>query len=199
MNLKPTKRELLMGIALGIVLLIPFWCFLSIVPIELADPKPKLPPQENNRVYHPNGFSIIAPQGWNAFIETPEKQQHNSIWVLPDVDARWSPKLGVRILNKNEYPYYGNARKKYAPNKYQKSRYLDFDAQIYEGLWHDYHAWHALFSHQGKNYEVLLMLPHGHDSPRYEKVPDYWWPFLNSFRIDPNSGVENSIDSPTDN
>ena len=180
-----SKKELLIAIAIAIVVSVLFWNFLSKVPIGLADPKPKLPPMEKNRIYHPKCFSIVAPQGWKSFIETGGKRNFNRIWSQPDIDARWSPKLIASIYNIDENPYYAMD-----PNDYQSGRYLEFDAQFYEGLWHDYHGWHAVFSHQGKNYSVLLMLPHGHGPPRYDKVPDYWWPFLNSFRIETKLGVE---------
>jgi len=152
------------------------------VPIGLADPKPKLPPLEDNRVHHPKGFSIIAPQGWQFSIETTKNDRLDRIFIQPDIDARWSPKLIVRLLAKGKNPYYPQD-----PNDYQQGKYLEFNARIYEGLLADYHGWHAVFSHEGKRYDVLLMLPHGHGPPRYDKVPDYWWPFLNSFRIEPNT------------
>ena len=152
------------------------------IKMGLADPKPKLPPLEDNRVYHPAGFSIIAPKGWRAIVETTQKEGRDRIWIQPKIDARWVPKLIVDLYHKDNEPYYAQD-----PNDYHPAKYLEYDAVIYEGLWFDYHGWHAVFSHQDKCYGVLLNLPHGHGPMRYNKVPDYWWAFLNTFQIDSNT------------
>lgn len=150
--------------------------------VDLADPKPKLPPLEKNRVHHPKGFSIVAPKGWEFAIETAENRRVDRIWIQANTEARWSAKLIVSSYSEGQHVYHAMD-----PNEYVRDGYLEFDARIYEGLWHDYHGWHAMFSHKGERYEVLLMLPHGHGPPRYDKVPDHWWPFLNSFHIGPNT------------
>ncbi|HUT28150.1 MAG TPA: hypothetical protein VMX13_00030 [Sedimentisphaerales bacterium] len=181
--LRLTKAELLVVV----IVLAASWplmiYLLKHVPIGLADPKPVLPQREVDRVHHPQGFSIIAPKGWQSFVRTTDSNDLvDVILIQPDIDARWSPKLIVQLYSKDEDFRY--ARR---PYNYQPGKYLKFDARIYEGLGGDYHCWEALFSHQGKRYSVLLMLPHGHGPPRYDKVPDYWWPFLNSFKIEPNT------------
>jgi len=164
-------------IALALGFLIPW---VASHHIGLVDPKPKLPPVEKNRIYHPNGFSIIAPQGWKSFVETTDNNDIDRITIQPDIDARWLPHLVARLYSEDDKPYYLD------PNHYQPDKYLEFEAEIYEGLCHDYHGWHAVFSYEGKRYGVWLMLPHGHGPLRYSKVPDYWWAFLNSFQIKRN-------------
>lgn len=173
-----TKTELLILVIIFTLLTPLFVYILNRIPISLADPKPKLPPQEQHRIYHPEGFSIIAPKGWSAIVETTQKEGFNRITIQPDIDARWSPKLSVRSHSKDENPY-----APLDPNNYKPEKYLEHDAMVYEGLCADYHGWLAVFTHQGKYYRVLLMLPHGHGPPRYDKVPEYWWPFLDSLRF----------------
>jgi hypothetical protein len=152
--------------------------------VGLADPKPKLPPLEKDRVRHPKGFSIIAPKGWESMIIEAEGEEHvDCIRIQANADARWSAKLIVSLYSEGKKPYHAQD-----PNDYLRAKYLTFDAKIYEGLWADYHAWHAMLSYEGNLYEVLLMLPHGHGPPRYDEIPDYWRPFLNSFRIGPDGG-----------
>lgn len=143
--------------------------------IGLADPKPKLPLLEKNRIYHPKGFSVIAPEGWLSIIESSENEGRDQIVITPSINARWLPKL---VIGFNE-----TRTTLFDPNEYKPGKHLEYDAMIYEGLWGDYYMWHAFFSHKNSRYSVLLILPHGHGPPRYEKVPDYWWMFLNSLRI----------------
>ena len=148
-------------------------------PTTLIDPKPKLPPSEQNRINHPNGFSIIAPKGWKSVIKTEPNNIYSSIVIFFKNKARFEPSL-VAIKYKNpEKAHYGT---KY--NEYLKSKFLNYEAMVFEGRSACYHVWHAIFSEDEAWYGIQLMLPHGKDGTRYEKVPDYWWPFLNSFRID---------------
>lgn len=183
--LKFTKAELLIVAVISISLTSLMVYILINLPIGLVDPKPKLPPQEVDRIRHPKGFSIIAPKGWQSFVVTSDNNNIDRITIQPDIDARWYPHLVARLFSEDDNPYYTSD-----PNRYQSDSYLEFDARVYEGLCADYHGWHAVFSYEGKRYGVLLMLPHGHGSPRYNKVPDYWWSFLNTFRIDPKPRVE---------
>ncbi len=165
------------GIAAGVLgFLMPWVASRNIGLIGLVDPEPKLPPLEENRVYHPKGFSLIAPDGWIASIKTIENENCDQVIIEPKIDARWTPRL-VISLNDGRNTLLD-------PNGYYKGKYLEYDAMICGMSWGHYYDWHALFSHKNSQYSVLLMLPHGHGPPKYEKVPDYWWPFLESFRID---------------
>lgn len=143
--------------------------------MTLQDIEPKLPPLEKGRIHHPKGFSVIAPQGWFSKIETDAREGDNRIIITPSIDARWLPKFvvglndGVRVADINEY----------RPNKY-----LVYDAMIYENSKSDYYFWHAIFSFRDHQFNVLLMLPNSYDFIKYDKVPNQWLEFLNTFQID---------------
>jgi len=168
---------IIVGIAAFISgLLMPSISSRNIGLIGLVDPEPKLPPSEENRIYHPKGFSVISPDGWIAIIETNEDESRDQILIRPNINARWLPTLVISLNNERTTLL--------DPNEYYPDKYLEYDAMICEMLWGDYYDWHAFFSYKNSQYSVLLMLPHGHGPPRYEKVPDHWWPFIKSFRID---------------
>ncbi len=168
---------IIVGIAAFISgLLMPSISSRNIGLIGLVDPEPKLPPLEKNRFYHPKGFSIIAPDGWISSIKTIENESCDQIIIEPNVDARWSSRLVISLNDERTTLL--------DPNEYYPDKYLEYDAMIYEGILGNYYDWHAFFSYKNSQYSVLLMLPHGHGPPKYEKVPDHWWPFLESFRID---------------
>lgn len=154
--------------------------FLPMGPATLIDPKPKLPPNEQNRINHPNGFSIIAPKGWKSVVETEPNNIYSSIVIFPENKARFVPSMVAIKYKNSEQAHY---QTKYS--EYRKSKFLNFEAKIFEGRSACYHGWHAIFSEDKAWYGIKLMLPHGKDGTRYEKVPDYWWPFLNSFRVEP--------------
>lgn len=148
-------------------------------PVRLFDPKPKLPPHEQNRIHHHNGFSIIAPEGWMSVIKTETNNTYDSIIIFPKNKARFAPSIGAIKYKNSEEAHH---LPKYS--EYRRSKFLNFEAIIFEGRSARYHRWHAIFSEDEAWYGIELMLPHGKHGTRYEKVPDYWWPFINSFRID---------------
>lgn len=154
----------------------------ALAHITLIDPKPKLPPQESNRIYHPRRFSIIAPKDW-IYKTTTEPNNLEGIFIYPKnaAKARFSPRFAAIL-----YPNREDVNNRLNRDGFEKGKYLQFDAMVFEGLAGNYHRWEAIFTKDEKWYGVELMLPHGKDSIRYEKVPNYWWPFINSFRIEPN-------------
>ena len=159
--------------------------FMPVGMVGLADPKPKLPPNEKNRIQHPNGFSIIAPEGWMTIIKTEPNNLYDCIAIFPKNKARFKPFIGTTKYKDAEEAHH---LPKYS--EYLKSKFLNYEAIIFEGRSARYHVWHAIFSEDETWYDIMLSLPHGKHGTRYEKVPDYWWPFLNSFRIEPKLGLE---------
>ncbi|NIP24567.1 MAG: hypothetical protein GWN67_03800 [Phycisphaerae bacterium] len=177
MKFRLTLTKLLIIIAIFAFLL---GIFGPMGPATLIDPKPKLLPNEQNRINHPNGFSIIAPKGWTSVVKTEPNNIYSSIVIFPENKARFIPSLvAIKYKNSEQAHHLTNY------SEYHKSKFLNFEAMIFEGRAVYYHRWHVIFSENEAWYGIELMLPHGKDGTRYEKVPDYWWPFLNSFRIDP--------------
>lgn len=186
MKLNFTKNDIFLFItisliALGLGIYLPFT-----IPIRLVDPKPKLPPEEENRVYHPRGFSIIAPEGWKSFVDSNDSNDLSLIVIQPDTNARWAPKLFAQLYTEKDNPCYVDS------SLYSQEKFLEYDAEVYEGRCGAYHQWQAVFLYEGDRYSVGIMLPHGEDETRYNKVPDYWWPFINSFHVE--SAASNTLD-----
>jgi hypothetical protein len=88
-------------------------------PTTLIDPKPKLPPNEQNRINHPNGFSIIAPKRWKSVIKTETNNRYSSIVIFFKNKARFEPSLVAIKYKNSEQAHYGT---KY--NEYLKSKFL---------------------------------------------------------------------------
>jgi hypothetical protein len=183
MKLRLTLPKILIIVAVVALLLA---IFIPVGPGILIDPKPELPPHEQNRIHHHNGFSIIAPEGWRSVIKTETTSPYDSIIIFPKHKARFAPSISaIKYKNSEQAHHLPEYR------EYRKSKFLNFEAIIFEGRSARYHMWHAVLSEDGAWYGIELTLPHGKHGRRYEKVPDYWWPFLNSFRIEPASEAEN--------
>jgi hypothetical protein len=178
MKLRLARLKILIIVAVIAFLLGIFLPLLT--PAILVDPKPKLPPLEQNRIHHPNGFSIVAPKGWMPTIKTEKNNAYDSIAIFPKNKARFTPSITAIKYKDSEKAHHLTEYR-----DYRKSKFLNFEAIISEGRSARYHLWHAIFSEDDAWYGIMLMLPHGKNGTRYEKVPDYWWPFINSFRIEP--------------
>jgi len=178
-KIKLSKLELLIVLLVAAVLISFLVTALLNMPIELSDPKPKLPPSESNRIHHPKGFSIIAPEGWTTRVETKEQGKRDSIFIQLNVDARFCTRLSVTLFperpNFNKFPF---------REGYKEGRFKQYEAFIFDGDTGNYYQWNSYFHNQDKWFFVTLWLPNGDDGVRYHKIPDYWWPFIESFQID---------------
>ncbi|MHC4215231.1 MAG: hypothetical protein ACYSWP_17860, partial [Planctomycetota bacterium] len=133
MKLRLTLPKILIIVAVIAFLL---GIFLPVGMVRLIDPNPKLPPHEQNRIHHPNGFSIIAPEGWRSVIETDNA--YDSIIIFPKNKARFKPSIGaIKYENSEEAPHLPEYR------EYRKSKFLNFEAIIFEGRSTRDHMWHA--------------------------------------------------------
>lgn len=166
-------------IVIGVVGLLTGILLPGLARRTLFDPKPKLPPLEKNRIHHPKGFSIIAPEGWMSVVHTEPNVFYDSIFIAPKNRARFEPHIvAIQYENSDE------ASKSAEQEEYRKSEFLGLPAMVFKGRSARYHMWHAIFSKDDRWFAIMLMLPNGKDGIRYEAVPDYWWPFINSFRTD---------------
>lgn len=112
-----------------------FGIFLPVGMITLADPKPKLPPQEQNRIHHPNGFSIITPKGWMSSIDSESNNTYDSIIIFPNNKARFAPSIEAIRYKDSE-----GAHRLTKHYEFHKSKFLDFEAMIFEGRIARYHV-----------------------------------------------------------
>jgi hypothetical protein len=172
--------ELLVIVSIIALLLAVFLPVLTHEHITINDPKPKLPAMESNRIYHPKGFSIIAPESWINKIQT-EPNNIERILIHP----KFLPELEISTYLDTVLFHDINDVNNYLINSnFKKCKFLLYDAMVFEGDRGRYYRWEAIFSQNERWYMVRLWLPR--IGKKYENIPDYWWPFINSFRIEPN-------------
>ncbi|MBC8096233.1 MAG: hypothetical protein H7Y43_10500 [Akkermansiaceae bacterium] len=131
---------------------------------------------EENRVYHPAGFSVIRPADWEAIV-APQlgKREANSLWILP---AKAEGRVGEFYVGQRDVP----TDEWLKEQQYEKH---DFQTSVrtypaWRKHWRSKRAQHLSYILQiGKQwYEVALQ------RPLTEPVDLWWKDFLLSIRID---------------
>jgi len=157
---------------------------------------PDITPNEENRVFHPAGFSIIAPAGWqNRVTEADgaidgvyERPTHanDSIRIIPNTKARLTEMLIIRKIGGN---WRNQDIRTATPAK--QDRFQLPAAATFEEQRGNYWVWFALLPDQQSQehyYELSLWLPND-DIGGQDSVPEVWWSYLNSFRMElPEAG-----------
>lgn len=173
------------------IVIIVFICsavVLFLLPLkDYLYPWPSPPPKEQNRVFHPAGFSIVKPDKWLSKIRVkgePEFQSKNlkivtkvdSIFIYPDTKARFPDTLTVKKYSQK--PVF---EKYYKP--YKLPGFSFKDGVQYENQQGKYFQWTGLVKLKEDWYCIQLMQPND-DMMIAADVPDYWWPFINSFKAE---------------
>ncbi|MDP7252278.1 MAG: hypothetical protein QGF00_21895 [Planctomycetota bacterium] len=156
---------------------------LLIVPLMLGpsssgvlDPKPELPADEANRVKHAKGFSIIKPNGWESQEFVDDKLRGNSIVIRPSKVDEYSPSLEVSMCDDRTELETLMTQRRYSFSKGGRQ------AVIFDPVNGPFLELIVGITREGRWYKIKLSLPNGLRKYRYQKVPQYWWAFLNSFR-----------------
>jgi hypothetical protein len=154
----------------GIVFLLP-----AISPAPRID----IPPQEENRVRHPHGFSIIRPG------RTKASFSEDGIGIVPDGGrSRYTESLVVHRLA-GEPDRQRLEREGLRPGTFQ-----DRDAFIRIGPSGRYDTWRAIINRGGWWYEIYLMTPASmelwQEEPTVPTPPPSpeWMAYLNTLRVD---------------
>lgn len=141
-------------------------------------------PKEQNRVQHPEGFSIIAPRGWKHRIclQTDTLFPQDMIGLIPNTKARLHPL--VHALKFRQQPNIEEMKKLpgYSAGRFSNGKFEGSDAYIYEGNAGKFWEWKAIFARGSNWYEVAIMVPS--DNEAEDHVSGIWWPYLNTFHVD---------------
>jgi len=134
---------------------------------------PDTPPAEENRVYHPFGFSIVAPPNWNAHVGGAET---GAISMYPGgaIPRRYSASLSVSLLeSRPEYI------REYAPVTFQgQPAFEDTSSQSDGGFENPGHFSYRVVLHRDGDWYAIRF----HVFKDVGKVPAEIAPYLASFR-----------------
>jgi hypothetical protein len=173
-----------------VVLLVAGLAALLLYPLlkpngDVSDPKPALPPREEDRLYHPAGFSLVMPRGWAGEVLVRGEPQpgarpwhRNVLAIVPGTGARFESMLGATELAEPPDPLSGSTT---------TMQFGGAEASLFERELGRYYNASLAFRRDGRWFAVWLMLPNDKYGVRHQTVPDYWWPFLESFRLEDRS------------
>jgi len=160
-----------------------------VVPVgDLWYPAVAPPPKEDLRIVHPHGFSIVRPDGWGFDVAVGGQAQQgrggvrvtptaDCIQIFPVTKARMPEMLSVMRLP-GGFAEPDATYRRISPEPHLQIK----GAHAYAGQAGKYYHWFADVSPAGGLwFRISLMLPND-DLWSNTRVPDEWWPFINSFR-----------------
>ena len=131
-------------------------------------------PNENDRIYHPAGFSVVRPDGWKWRIHTREEQGLDEIYIYKST-YRYSESLQV-TLDPEGAPFKDSPEQVISFQGH--SAYVSWSADTIRGPSHI--SVHYRFDRSG--HKVLLLL---RVNGSYRVPPDGVSAFASTFRIEP--------------
>jgi hypothetical protein len=189
---KISKKELIVIL----VIVTGFTCYFSWILSQISWKAARPPALEENRIVHPNGFSIIAPDTWRTHIKVigvpdthGDEPTLDSISAAPWAKVKRTPLLKVyRWVNKKPGLLENYKLVECSWFAYPEAKCYQFQADYYFN-------WEAIIPGRNESETFELRMVEINDAIKNSnEVPDRWKPFLNSFRIhekikqsDPNS------------
>lgn len=161
-----TKSVAVVAVAMVLICLTVYYSLQS--PLGKAN--------EENRVYHPAGFSVIRPADWEAIVAPkPGKREANSIWMAP-----------AKAVGRGGAFYVGQRDAAPTDEWLKEQQYEKHDFQTYPGWrkhWRSKRAQHLsyVFRVGQQWYDV------GIERPLTEPLELWWKEFLFSIRVDPSA------------
>jgi len=151
--------------------------FLGAFATWIMWPQHMPPPDEANRLWSPDGYSVIRPIGWEG---GPEPHMENPtmlgrITMQPKNPGLKSP--GLSIINWKDQP---NLKELKAKEHFSDSTFEGHPALMFEGRWHGNWAERIVWQDQDRWFDLNLSVPIEEDMQH-----SAWWPYLESFRYDP--------------
>jgi hypothetical protein len=154
--------------------------FLGAIVLWLIWPHSIPPPDERNRIRHPeDGYSIIAPAGWTPSSETEEDtlNKANRGWLRadPPQTGYFPPSLVVTVLS--DAPDVDKLKSK---EHFEDGTFHDIPALIANAPEKKYWAYRVIFKDRDRWFEINLSTPDMNDITK-----SGWKPYVDSFRYEP--------------
>jgi hypothetical protein len=144
-------------------------------------------PREKLRVYHPTGYSIIAPPGWISIPRKPALERYlaDSLTLEPERSIGKVPRLFVGSFSGTP-----DVTELLRTKQLFEGSFMGEPAYVREGLNRGMWMWRAIFERSGRWYELVLWLPHPAEVERTE-----YFAFLQSFK--PAKAPESAATAPS--
>jgi hypothetical protein len=157
--------------------------FVSLLVAWVMWPRRMPAPREEDRVWHPDGYSMIAPPDWKMSIETEEKTlvRTNRGWlkVEPRNPGYYPPALTITVLR--DPP---ETEKLKSTQHFTAGTFHGLPALIASAPHGKYWAYQCIFQDRDRWFQITLSMPD------YEDVPNSsWWPYVDSFRYEPEKAT----------
>jgi hypothetical protein len=151
--------------------------FLVAFAVWLMWPQHIPPPDEANRVWHPDGYSVIRPAGWQGGAEPhmEDATMLGRINMRPQNPGLRSPSFS--IINWRKQP---DLKELKAKEHFTDSTFLGHPALMFEGQWRGNWAERIIWQDQDRWFDLNLNIPIEEDLQH-----SAWWPYVESFRYDP--------------
>jgi hypothetical protein len=153
--------------------------FVALLVAWVMWPRRMPAPRDADRVWHPDGYSVIAPPDWKMSIETEEKTlvRTNRGWlkVEPRNPGYYPPTMTITALR--DPPE--TARLKETQH-FTEGTFQGKPALIASAPHGKYWAYQTIFQDRDRWFQITLSMPDYADVPNSS-----WWPYLDSFRYQP--------------
>ncbi len=152
-----------------------------LVLASLSNGPPWIPvetPQEDRRVVHPLGFSVVKPPGWfeKIFRDDDHNLMGDEIYLLPTTNkVRFRPDIRVSTFT-NTPVYLSN---------YHETLFLKmkaYEKTVLRAGNGDYFTYDVYVTNSGRWYEIIYQIPADSRTPSITTVPESMMPYIQSFR-----------------
>lgn len=139
---------------------------------------PEEGPQEDRRVVHPLGFSVVKPPGWSEkiFRDDDHNLMGDTIYLLPTTNrVRFRPCFRVSAFTNT--PAY--------LTQYHQTRFLGitaYEKTVLRAGNGDFFAYELLLTNRDLWYQIIYQIPADSRSPSITSVPETMLPYIQSFK-----------------
>ena len=139
---------------------------------------PEETPQEDRRIVHPIGFSVVKPPGWceKIFRDNDGSLMGDEIYLLPTTNRlRFRPCLRVSTFT-NTPVHLSN---------YNETLFLKmkaYEKTVLRAGNGDYFTYELYLTNGGRWYEIIYQIPADSRTPSITTIPESMMPYIQSFR-----------------